>query len=141
MNVQPPVARDVASSVASELSLPARRSELSTARRHAEEAAAAFGLDADGRSEFVFAVNEAVTNAIRHGAPDARGLIHLSFVADADRLTFAVRDCGTFVTPVMSAATRLERGRGFALMASLTDSVQMRTEPGCTIVCLSKVRG
>ena len=71
---------------ASELHMPARRSELGAARTYAGEVAAEFGLDADGCYEFVYAVNEAVTNAIRHGASDEEGMIHLSMVADADRL-------------------------------------------------------
>jgi anti-sigma regulatory factor (Ser/Thr protein kinase) len=133
-------ARDIESCAASEFGLSVSRSELSTVRQYAGEAAAAFGLDADSGYEFVFAVNEAVTNAIRHGTADAQGLIYLSFVMDVDCLTFAVRDCGTFAMPPLETAARLERGRGFALMASLMDEVQLRTEPGCTIVRLSKVR-
>jgi serine/threonine-protein kinase RsbW len=132
---------DMASSLASELGLSARRSELHAARRYVGEAAAAFGFDADSCYEFVFAVNEAVTNAIRHGAPDALGLIYLSFIADADCLTFAVRDCGTFAMPTLDAATRPEHGRGLAFMASLVDEVRLRTEPGSTTVHLAKARG
>jgi stage II sporulation protein AB (anti-sigma F factor) len=134
------VESDVASTAASELRLPARPSQLSVARQYAAEAAAAFGLDADSRYEFVYAVNEAVTNAIRHGAPDEQGLICLSIVADAHRLTFAVRDYGTFVIPVSDAATRMERGRGLALMADLVDEVELRAQPGNTTVSLSKVQ-
>ncbi len=126
--------------VESELCLPARRSELATARQYAEEAAIAFGLDEDSRHKFVYAVNEAVTNAIRHGAPDARGQIHLSVVADTDRLTFAVRDYGTFAMPTLDPATTPEHGRGLGLMASYTDEVRLCTKPGSTTVTLSKVR-
>ena len=61
---------DGAARSASELHVLARRSELGVARKYAEDVAAAFGLDADSRYEFVYAVNEAVTNAIRHGAED-----------------------------------------------------------------------
>lgn len=130
----------MASSAASELGLSARRSELGAARQYTGEAAAAFGFDAEGCYEFVFAVNEAVTNAIRHGAPDARGLVYLGFIAAPDRLTFAVRDSGTFAIPGMDTATRTEHGRGLAFMASLMDEVQLHTKPGSTIVRLSKVR-
>ena len=125
---------------ASELHMPARRSELGAARRYAGEVGAAFGLDADSCYEFVYAVNEAVTNAIRHGASDERGMIHLSIVADADRLTFSVRDRGTFVTPVVDGSKTSERGRGLALMADLVDDVELQIEPGGTTVHLSKTR-
>lgn len=131
---------DPASLAESELQLPARRSELGAARKYAGDVAAASGLDANNCYEFVCAVNEAVTNAIRHGASDERGMIHLSIVADADRLTFAVRDRGTFVMPVLDSAAGSEHGRGLALMASLVDEVQLDIEPGGTTVRLSKAR-
>lgn len=125
----------------SELCLPAQPSALGAARRYAEEAAATFGFDPGGRFEFVFAVNEAVTNAIKHGAPDEQGQIHLSVVVDdADRLTFIVCDHGTFAPPALDPATRSEHGRGLALMASLMDEVQLHIEPGHTTVRLSKAR-
>jgi anti-sigma regulatory factor (Ser/Thr protein kinase) len=124
----------------SELHVPARRSELGAVRQYARKVAAAFGLDADGCYEFVYAVNEAVTNAIRHGASDEEGMIHLGIFADADRLTFAVRDRGTFVTPVPVSDERSEHGRGLALMASLVDDVQLHIEPDGTTVRLSKIR-
>ena len=124
----------------SQLRLPALRSELGAARKYAADEAAAFGLDADDCHDFVCAVNEAVTNAIRHGASDEHGLIHLSIVADADRLTFAVRDRGTFVMPVLDGAMSSEHGRGLALMATLVDDVQLDIEPGGTTVRLSKAR-
>jgi serine/threonine-protein kinase RsbW len=125
---------------ASELHIPAQRSELAAARRYAGEVAAAFGLDADSCYEFVYAVNEAVTNAIRHGAADEQGMIHLSVHAEADRLTFTVRDRGTFVMPVPDSTETAERGRGLALMADLADEVELHIEPGSTTVRLSKAR-
>jgi anti-sigma regulatory factor (Ser/Thr protein kinase) len=125
----------------SELRLPAERSRLGEARRYAERAAADFGLDAGGSFGFVFAVNEAVTNAIRYGAADAQGRLRLSVAADAERLTFAVRDWGTFAVPAPNVSPHPGRGRGFALMASLVDEVELRVAPGCTIVRLSKLRG
>jgi anti-sigma regulatory factor (Ser/Thr protein kinase) len=131
---------DAASLAESELHLPARRSELSAARKYAGDKAAAFGLDADNCHDFVCAVNEAVTNAIRHGSSDEHGLIHLSIVADADRLTFAVRDHGTFVPPDLDASVSSEHGRGLALMAILVDEVQLEIEPCGTTVRLSKAR-
>ena len=129
-----------ASGTASELHVLARRSELGVARKYAEDVAAAFGLDEDGRYEFVYAVNEAVTNAIRHGASDEEDMIHMSIVADADRLTFAVRDRGTFVMPEVEAGEVSPGGRGLALMASLVDEVDVHIDPGGTTVRLSKLR-
>ena len=128
---------------ASELHVPARRAELGKARKFAEDVSADFGLDDDSRYEFVYAVNEAVTNAIRHGASDDEGMLHLSIIAEGDRLTFAVRDRGTFPMPAMDPAETVEtaeHGRGLALMASLVDEVELHIEPGGTTVRLSKHR-
>jgi len=123
----------------SELRLPAEPSQLAAARAYAHRAAAAFGLDADRCYELAFAVNEAVTNAIRHGKADEQGCIHLSVLVDGDRLTFAVRDYGTFAASTFDRVTSSERGRGFALMTGLMDAVQLCAAPGRTTVRLSKL--
>jgi anti-sigma regulatory factor (Ser/Thr protein kinase) len=125
---------------ASELQLPARPAKLAAAREYAHEAAAAFGFDADRCYEVAFAVNEAVTNAIRHGRPDAHGCIHLSALADGDCLTLAVRDCGTFTTSDAASTANGEGGRGFPLMARLMDAVQLCVSSESTTVRLSKAR-
>jgi anti-sigma regulatory factor (Ser/Thr protein kinase) len=124
----------------SELSLPALASELGRARAYAREATVAFGFDAEHREDVVCAFNEAVTNAIRHGRPDAHGRIHLSVHDDGERLTLAVRDYGTFTVPAAGVASRSEGGRGFPLMTALMDTVELCVEPAGTIVRLSKAR-
>jgi anti-sigma regulatory factor (Ser/Thr protein kinase) len=131
---------DPESWVVSELRLPAQPAKLETARSYAREAATAFGLDAERCHEFVFAVNEAVTNAIRHGAPDQHGEIHLSVLADGDRLTLTVRDYGTFVASDMRYAALSESGRGFATMIRLMDAVHLCVGSGSTTVRLSIAR-
>ncbi|HEV3035226.1 MAG TPA: ATP-binding protein [Solirubrobacteraceae bacterium] len=125
---------------ASELHLPARPAKLGAARQYAHEVAAAFGFDSDRCYEIAFAVNEAATNAIRHGKPDEHGCIHLSALADGDRLTLAVRDCGTFVACAGATDALAESGRGFALMERLMDAVQLCVSCGSTTVRLSKAR-
>ena len=99
-----------------------------------------FGLDSDRCYEFAFAVNEAVTNAIRHGRPDAHGDIHLSVSAHGDRLTFAVRDYGTFSGYAPIGVLGADCGRGFVLMARVMDAVQLCVGSGNTTVRLSKAR-
>jgi serine/threonine-protein kinase RsbW len=123
---------------ASDLYVPARRTELGAARKFAAEAADELGFDPGTCYEFVYAVNEAVTNAIRHGASDEDGMIHLRIVAHGDRLTFAVHDRGTFMMPVIDSDASTEHGRGLALMASLVDEVELHIGPGGTTVRLSK---
>jgi anti-sigma regulatory factor (Ser/Thr protein kinase) len=124
-----------------DLRLPAQPAKLSIAREYAHQAAAAFGLDADRCHEFAFAVNEAVTNAIRHGRPDAHGDIHLSVSTDEDRLTLCVRDYGTFSGYAPIGALNADHGRGFMLMVRVMDAVQLCVGSGSTTVRLSKARG
>ncbi len=127
-------------STTSELRLPAQPSKLSVAREYAHDAAAAFGFDAERCYEIAFAVNEAVTNAIRHGRPDEHGQIHLSTLSDGERLTLSVRDYGTFVASPVDYSPTAEGGRGFALMAGLMDTVQLCVSSNGTTVRLSKAR-
>jgi anti-sigma regulatory factor (Ser/Thr protein kinase) len=123
---------------ADELRLPARASQLSTAREYAWWAAAACGLDTQTCDDFMFAVNEAVTNAIRHGAPDEHGLISILARVDGEGVTLSVRDYGTFAASTAGVSALAESGRGFALMARLTDAVQLCVGRGTTTVRLSK---
>jgi anti-sigma regulatory factor (Ser/Thr protein kinase) len=138
--VRATVEPDVLSHATSELRLAAQPSQLALAREYARAAVAAFGFDEERCYEVVCAFNEAVTNAIRHGLPDEQGQIHLSARSDGERLTLAVRDYGTFVAAAVAATPRCEGGRGFALMAALMDSVELRVSPASTTVCLSKDR-
>jgi anti-sigma regulatory factor (Ser/Thr protein kinase) len=135
-----PIDHNDAGLVIGELRLPAQPAKLGLAREYAHQAAAAFGLDADRCYEFAFAVNEAVTNAIRHGSPDTHGHIHLSVCTHGDRLTLAVRDYGTFSGYAPIAAMGADRGRGFVLMARVMDAVQLCIGSGNTTVRLSKAR-
>ncbi|HUB75012.1 MAG TPA: ATP-binding protein [Solirubrobacteraceae bacterium] len=129
---------------ASELRLPARASKLALARDYARAAAAACGFAEDACYELSVAVNEAVTNAIRHGRPDAQGTIRVSVQADERALTVAVRDFGTFSAgraaggPDGAASAVEDGGRGFAVMAALMDAVQLCVAPGSTTVRLCK---
>jgi len=130
----------LAQSFACALELPAASSQLEVARRFARETAAAAGLEEDSVYELVFAVNEAVTNAIRHGRPDERGLIHVSAVAEGRRVTITVRDSGTFRMPVERPGANSDHGRGLALMARFTDHSVVNIANGTTAVSLSKDR-
>jgi anti-sigma regulatory factor (Ser/Thr protein kinase) len=130
---------DLGTREVSELCLPAQPWKLGVARAYAHTAAARFGLDDDRCHEFAFAVNEAVTNAIRHGAPDEQGRIHLTAMTSGDCLTIAVRDYGRFAAPATDAHDA-ERGRGFALMGRLMDCVQLCVAADGTTVLLTKAR-
>jgi anti-sigma regulatory factor (Ser/Thr protein kinase) len=119
-----------------ELWLRADPVELRTARRFAEAAADDFGLDADARFRFTLAVNEAVANAIEHGAPSADGRVQLRIAGQGDSLTFEVRDWGSFSVSKPNLGKLQERGRGLAMMATLVDEVDLKPSDDSTIVRL-----
>jgi serine/threonine-protein kinase RsbW len=123
-----------------ELRLPAEPSELARMRDYVSRAASEFGLDDAGRRDFVFAANEAVTNAIRHGTPDAEGTILLRITGEGQLLTLAVSDRGPFLADVGDDDPLAESGRGFGFMAMLVDEIQLSTGRGHTTVSLHKRR-
>lgn len=118
--------------------LPACASELKEARERVTAASVAFGLDARGTYEFVFAVNEALTNAIKHGSPDGDGTVGLAVAAEGDALVCTVCDCGPFTPPADPDSE--ESGRGFPFMEALTDGFELLVEPDATVVRLRKHR-
>jgi anti-sigma regulatory factor (Ser/Thr protein kinase) len=124
-----------------DLRLPARPVELKRARDCVAAAAADFGFARKAAYELVFAVNEAVTNAIKHGSPDPDGTIGLSIDAEGDSLVCSVQDAGPFIPPTKKPERRsAESGRGFAFMAALTDEFELLVKPAATVVRLRKLR-
>lgn len=123
-----------------EFRLCADASELYTARRHVDDAARAFGLGATERYQFVCAVNEAVTNAIRYGEPDSQGQIGLRIESAGDSLVCSVRDSGRFPLSVPTSDPMAPHGRGFTLMHLLADDIELEAMPDGTTVRLCKAR-
>ena len=123
-----------------DLRLRSHPSELHRARCHVDEAAADFGLGPADRYQFVFAVNEAVTNAIRHGEPDSDGTIGLRIAVDGDTLICSVNDRGRLVAPRGDPDPLAEGSRGLQFMALLADQVELLSEEDGTTVRLYKRR-
>jgi anti-sigma regulatory factor (Ser/Thr protein kinase) len=120
--------------------VPASTSELHQVRRCVEEAAARFGLGSAEQYEFVFAVNEAVTNAIRHGQPFPDGTIGVQIDADDDTLICSVSDGGHFEADSDDRDAWAEGGRGLSAMALVMDQVDLCTSSTGTTVRLHKRR-
>lgn len=124
-----------------DLRLPARPTELKRARDCVAAAAADFGFARKAAYELVFAVNEAVTNAIKHGRPDEDGTIGLTIDAEGDALVCSVQDAGPFIPRTAAPEpTSAESGRGFAFMSALTDEFELLVKPAATVVRLRKLR-
>lgn len=110
--------------------------ELRRARWLADAAAVEHGLDADEQFRFTFAVNEAVANAIEHGAPSPEGHILVRCSSDGRELSFEVHDWGTFAPAVAPTEAMQDRGRGLALMATMVDEVDVSPGAESTVVRL-----
>jgi serine/threonine-protein kinase RsbW len=123
-----------------QLDLKADPAELATARRFVDAAAARFGLAERERYEFIFAANEAVSNAIEHGRPSPNGTIRIDLAAEDGTLVFEVEDHGRFAPYPPEIDPLPERGRGLAFMAATVDEVDVRRGPSGTVVRLCKRR-
>lgn len=103
------------------------------------EVLTAAGFEAGLRYQVTVAANEAVSNAMEHGAPCDDGRIHLSATVESDSFVLLVRDCGEFehAASVLEEPAA-ERGRGFAFMNLLMDDVRLDARPGETVLRLAK---
>ena len=97
------------------------------------------GFDAAARYQITVATNEAVSNAMEHGAPCDDGLFHVEAGVEEDSFVFSVRDGGQFEDSPSPPPDRVaERGRGFAFMNLLMDEVRLDAQPGATVLRLAK---
>jgi serine/threonine-protein kinase RsbW len=110
-----------------------------TALRHAvASAAAGCGLAGDRRDDFVVAVNELLTNAVRHGG----GAGHLALWRDGASVVCEVADHGPGLPAGRSAhparpASDEPGGWGLWLTGRLTDSFDLTTSSNGTAVRIS----
>jgi anti-sigma regulatory factor (Ser/Thr protein kinase)/ketosteroid isomerase-like protein len=112
---------------------------LSEGRGFIDRALSAAGFDAGTRYQLTVATNEAVSNAMEHGAPCGDGHFHLAATVEGGSFVFSVRDCGEFAHAASPAPDPVaERGRGFAFMNLLMDDVRLDARPGETVLRLAK---
>ncbi|GAA2506953.1 ATP-binding protein [Winogradskya humida] len=93
------------------------------------------GLGGDRLDDFVVAVNELLTNAVRHGG--GTGQITMWCIDDA--VVCEVRDHGTGVGPLHADKPALDEpgGWGLYLVRELTDTFAITTGPEGTAVRIS----
>ncbi len=112
---------------------------LSEGRSFIDRALSEAGFDAGTRYQITVASNEAVSNAMEHGAPCEDGQFHLAATVTDGSFVFSVRDCGEFEQAAPPAVDPVaERGRGFACMNLLMDDVRLDARPGETVLRLAK---
>jgi anti-sigma regulatory factor (Ser/Thr protein kinase)/ketosteroid isomerase-like protein len=120
------------------LAIPPGPEGLSQGRGFIDEALEAAGFDPAERYGVTVATNEAVSNAMEHGAPCRDGHVHLAAGVEEDTFVFSVRDCGEFREASPQHDPVIERGRGFAFMNLLMDDVRVEARPGETVLRLTK---
>ncbi len=109
--------------------------DLTTARSFVRDEVAAYGLAADRVDDLVLAVNEIVTNSLRHGG----GTAYLAVWAEDGAALCEVRDRGHVKDPLtgrFAPAPSSTGGRGVWMANSLCDLVQLRSSPAGTVVRL-----
>ena len=122
------------------LSIPARLERLAEVRDFVDRAADDAGFDEAARYEIKLAVNEAVTNAIRHGSDSPDDPVEIVVSDEGGRLDFCVADTGMFVHRFELRRDLAERGRGLGFIAELMDGLEVRPDYEGTTICFSKAR-
>ena len=113
--------------------MPARPGQLPGLRRALREWLALAGVGGDDAASVQIAIGEATTNAVEHAyADDETGLVRLNAQLGADGELFVqVMDGGRWRQPSAEAG---QRGRGFALMRSTMDEVDVQQGSAGTTV-------
>jgi anti-sigma regulatory factor (Ser/Thr protein kinase) len=109
-------------------SMPVWPPNLDESRRFTAAAALAAGLTAARVGDAMLAVDELVSNTIKHGG----GFGRLATWIDGSRLVFEVIDGGLITDPLAGrrrAAADQENGRGLAIVHRICDLVRVRTGP------------
>ena len=123
-----------------ELALPATPASVPTARRWVESLAAKSGLSDDRLFEFVFAVSEALTNAVKHGSPRGeQNQIKVLFSRLPESVSIEILDQGEGFesSPVCAPDILAGEGRGIEFMRKLTDEAEFECGPTGTRVRLA----
>lgn len=136
---EPPTAGSKTSE-SSRLSIPADLERLHDVRDFVDRATEGAGFDEAARYEIKLAVNEAVTNAIRHGSESRDDHVRLEITEREDELVFSVADTGLFVHRFELPRELPERGRGLNFIAELMDGLEVRPEYEGTTIRFSKRR-
>lgn len=112
---------------------------LAEAREWAARLAADAGLPTGDCFMVKLALNEAVSNAIQHGAPAGPGGdVEVAVFESGGSLVFEVRDGGTFVAPEVRSGAESESGRGLELLTLTMDEVHIASSPEGTVVRFAK---
>jgi len=109
------------------IELEAEPASVAAARRAASDFLRQLGAAADTVSAVEIAVSEAVGNAVCHAYPDEHGPVQLELAKTGSSCDLVVRDHGRGPRPNPRSEGA---GFGLPLMASLSETLQIRAEQG-----------
>jgi anti-sigma regulatory factor (Ser/Thr protein kinase) len=97
------------------------------------------------RRRVLTALDELLSNVVRHGLDGTRGSIEIAFVADPGHLTVEIADDASPFNPLLVAPPdtaapldeRREGGLGIALVRALADDLRYAREDGRNVVTLT----
>jgi anti-sigma regulatory factor (Ser/Thr protein kinase) len=113
--------------------IPVDFSSVRAARRFVAEQADRAGLAPDGIDSVTVAVNELVTNAVRHGG----GSAELAVWLEQDHLVCQLSDEGSLTNPLagrLPVPPEAPGGRGLLLVNQLCDLVRVHASPAGTTI-------
>jgi anti-sigma regulatory factor (Ser/Thr protein kinase) len=115
------------------------RSRVTPLRHTVAARAGEAGLTGDRLADFVVAVNELLTNVVRHGG----GTGQLSVWSDDGSVVCEVSDSGAGLRPISPHRPGLDEpgGWGLWLVRELTDTCEIKTGPRGTAVRISSRTG
>ena len=93
------------------------------------------GIAEDTMADLKLALTEAVSNSVRHAyGPNGQGSVDVRYELHPDRLGIVVVDDGEGFDPEREAAAEgddlTEGGLGIAIIKSIADEFELRTQPG-----------
>ena len=98
-------------------------------RRAVAEAAAGAGADVLTVDDIALAVDEAMSNAVRHAYLPARGRVYVSAERDGGTFAVVVRDDGRGFVPDEDGPTSENGGFGLKLISELTSEFTLLSRP------------
>jgi anti-sigma regulatory factor (Ser/Thr protein kinase) len=115
-----------------------------TARRALSQFAGVHSVESFDLQSLVFALGEAIANAIQHA--ETHEAIEINARVSGDSIVITVSDHGRGISApphgtVSFPSAYAEAGRGFAIMQRCTDFLEVESEPGSgTVVTMGRYR-
>jgi serine/threonine-protein kinase RsbW len=116
------------------LRIPAKAEYIAVSRLALTGLAELSGMDEETLADLKLALTEAVSNSIRHGYDQAGGHVEIAYGLSATHLEVEVVDDGAGFDPerppALDGAELAEGGLGIAIIRTIVDELEIRSQPG-----------